>query len=143
MKVLINNKKVFYNYEIIDKYEAGIILNGPELKSILDGKVSISEAYVDINDGEAWLKQCHIDHYKSAKGFESSISETRTRKLLMHKVEIDKLQKKIKEKGLTIVVIDLHYNENKKVKVELALARGKKVYDKRETIKQRDLSRRE
>ena len=143
MKILINNKKAFYNYEIIDKYEAGIILNGPELKSILSGNISISEAYVDINDGEAWLKQCHIDHYKSAKGFEASISETRSRKLLLHKIEIEKLQKKVKEKGLTVTVLDFHYNDHNKVKVEIALVRGKKVYDKRETIKQRDLARRE
>ena len=113
----------------------------------MEGKTSIAESYVDIRDGEAWLLNCHIDNYDkgSSKNLLSSTryNPTRNRKLLLHKTEIQKLQKKVKEKGLALVTLDLHMNKHNKVKVEIALARGKKVYDKRETIKQRDLSRRE
>lgn len=142
MKLLANNKKAFYNYEILEKYEAGIKLHGGELKSTLEGNVSIAEAFADVKNNEMWLRQCHIDRYKQTGGFDKEESETRPRKLLLHKKEIIKIKKKIQEKGWTIVVLDLHYSDSKKVKVTLGIARGKKLHDKRETIKKRDLERR-
>lgn len=141
MRVLLNNKKAYHEYEILDKYEAGIKLTGCELKSILISNASIAESFVDIKNGEAWLKQCHIDKYKMSRGFEEH-DETRPRKLLLHKQEIKKLKKKVTEKGLTIVVLDVHYSGSKRVKVNIALARGKKLHDKREAIKKKDLERR-
>lgn len=143
MKILANNKKAFFNYEVLDKYEAGIKLSGPELKSILLGNVSIAEAFADIKGDEIWLKQCHVERYRMAgRGFDDEQEPTRPRKLLLHKKEIIKIKEKIREKGWTIVIIDLHYSDTKKVKATLGIARGKKNYDKRETIKKRDLERR-
>jgi SsrA-binding protein len=142
MKILANNKKAYFNYEILDKYEVGIKLTGGELKSILGGNVSIAESFADIKNGEMFIRQCHIDRYKYSNGFNDEMSETRERKLLLHKQEIQKIKKQTQEKGITIAILDLHYSETKRVKATIGIAKGKKLHDKRETIKKRDLERR-
>lgn len=135
------NKKAKFNYEILDTFEAGISLVGGEVKSIRAGRISLRESYVKIKDGELWLTQAHIpvpDYVPQYARFD----EKRDRKLLMHKKEILRLQSKVAEKGLTLVVISVYQPENsKKIKVKIALARGKKTYDKKQTIKERDIKR--
>lgn len=136
MKEILNNKKINFNYEIIDSFEAGIVLEGNEVKSIRDKKISIQESYVSIVNGEAILKQCHIPRYESANTFKI-IDETRERKLLLHKKQILKLQKAVEQEGLTIVPRSV-YTKSGKIKIEIVLAKGKKNYDKRESIKERE-----
>ena len=134
-----SNRKAFYNYEIIDKFEAGIVLHGPEIKSIRNSNLSIAESRVLINKGEAWLIGCHIAEYK----FDSSPDQNdpiRDRKLLLHKNQIDKLRGAKNQQGLTIIPLSIYLKRNL-IKVEIALARGKKRYDKRATIKERDSNR--
>ena len=134
-----SNRKAFYNYEIIDKFEAGIVLHGPEIKSIRNSNLSIAESRVLINKGEAWLIGCHIAEYK----FDSSPDQydpIRDRKLLLHKNQIDKLRGAKNQQGLTIIPHSIYLKRNL-IKVEIALARGKKRYDKRATIKERDSNR--
>jgi|TARA_B110000263_G_scaffold155583_1_gene135086 SsrA-binding protein len=136
---LAKNRKAYYDYEIIDKFEAGIILNGPEIKSIRNSNLSISESRVIINKGEAWLIGCHVAEYK----FDSSSANydpIRERKLLLHKKQIDRLGGTKSQQGLTIIPLSVYLKRNL-VKIEIALARGKKKFDKRASIKEKDSNR--
>lgn len=138
MKVLSTNKKAFFDYEIIEGLEAGVVLLGTEVKSAKEGKINLKDAFVKIMNGEAYLLNCHISPY--SHGNITNHDPTRTRKLLLHKKELNKLIGKSKEKGLTLVPLKMYLKGNK-IKVEIALAKGKKIYDKRESIKKKDLSR--
>lgn len=134
----IQNKKAKFDYEILDAYEAGIVLTGTEIKSIRDGKAQLKDSYAVIRNGEIFLLNMHISHYEQGNIFNHN--ETRTRKLLLHKKEILKLRDKIEVEGLTFVPIKLYFKGNK-AKILIGVARGKKTYDKRETIKKRDIDR--
>ena len=136
---LASNRKARHNFEILEKIEAGLVLTGTEVKSVKQGHLSIQESYVDINDSqEAWLIGCTIQPYDHGNVFNHE--QTRTRKLLLHKKEIVLLYKKIREKGLTIVPLKV-YLQRGKIKIQIGLARGKNVVDKRETLKKRESDR--
>jgi SsrA-binding protein len=137
-KVVATNKKARHNYHIDDEYEAGIVLAGTEVKAIREGRVSFKDSYADIKRGEVFLRQLHISPYKFA--YNANHESMRTRKLLLHSYEIKKLVGKIKEQGYTLVPLKIYF-KNDKIKVLLGLGKGKKLYDKRETIKQRDVKR--
>jgi SsrA-binding protein len=132
------NRKAHHDYFIIQTYEAGIALVGTEVKSLREGKVNLVDSYATIKNGEVWLLGVHISEYK--QGNINNHNPTRDRKLLLNKSEIRKLIGKTKEKGLTLVPLRMYF-KNGRVKVELALARGKKSYDKRETIAKKDFQR--
>jgi len=136
--VVANNKKAFHEYHILETYEAGVQLRGSEVKSIREGKASLKESYVLVRKGEAWLRGAHISSY-SHTGFEGHTA-VRNRKLLLHKKEIQKISSKLAEKGLTAVPTKL-YLKNGLIKLEFGLARGKKLHDKRESKKKRDVER--
>ncbi|WP_338990105.1 SsrA-binding protein SmpB [Spiroplasma endosymbiont of Seladonia tumulorum] len=138
MLTITVNKKARYNYEIIETYEAGIVLTGSEIKSIRNNDVSINEAFVIIRKNEAFVINMIIAQYKFSTSYISDAD--RTRKLLLHKKEIKKILQRIKLERLTLVLLKL-YLKNNYAKLEIALVRGKKNYDKRETIKQRDNER--
>ncbi len=135
----IKNKKAYHDYEILEKYEAGIALKGTEVKSLREGKANLRDAFVRIENGEAYLFNAYIAPYSHGNLFNHE--PTRKRKLLLHKSEIKRLFGKSQEKGLTIIPLRMYFNERGKVKVEIALARGRKKYDKREAIKRRELER--
>ena len=137
-RTLVQNRQARFNYEILEKVEAGIALMGTEVKSIREGKVNIKEAYADIRDGEAWLIGAHINPY--SHGNITNHNPLRERKLLLNAREIHRLQGKIMEKGLTLVPLRL-YLKGRLIKLELGVARGKKLVDKREDIKKRDQER--
>lgn len=134
----ILNRKARYDYEIEQVYEAGIVLTGTEIKSIRLGKVNLKDSYVIVRNGELFLLNTHISSYEKGNIFNHD--EDRTRKLLMHKKEILRLGSKVELLGYTLIPLKLYF-KNGKVKVEIGLAKGKKNYDKRETIKKRDLER--
>ena len=136
--VEIKNKKAYFDYEILEEIETGIVLTGTEIKSIRDGNVNLKDSYAIIRNGEVYLLNMHISEYKQGNIFNHE--ETRTRKLLLHKKEILKLRDKIELNGNTLVPLKLYFKGNK-VKILLGLAKGKKTYDKRETIKERDIAR--
>lgn len=138
-KVSIRNKKAGFQYEIIDKYVAGIQLTGTEIKSLRESKASIGEAYVYLNNFEVFVKNMYIAPYEN--GSYNNHDERRVRKLLLNKIEILKLEKKLKIQGYTIVPLHLFINSNGLAKIEIGLARGKKTYDKREDLKQKDAKR--
>ncbi len=138
MKIIANNKKATFEYEILDKYEAGIKLQGTEVKSIREGSCNINDSYVIIKNNKPYILNMNIAKYKNGNIFNHE--ETRTRELLLNKSEIRKLEAKVKEKGLSIVALKLYFKEAL-VKVEIALARGKNLRDKRDSIKERDVSR--
>ncbi len=139
MKIIATNKKAYYEYEIIDTFEAGIVLMGSEVKSIRQGHISLSNSFIQVNKGELWLKNCYIKNYEKTTSF--CPDERKMRKLLMKNKEILKLSSQISEKGLTLVPLKAYFNDRNMVKLEIALARGKKLYDKRRTIKERDQKR--
>ena len=134
----INNRKAKYDYEIIETIEAGIALTGTEIKSIRNGKANLKDSYATIKKGEGLLLNMHISPYEQGNIFNHD--ETRTRKLLLHKKEILKLNDKIRLEGYTLVPIKLYFKGNK-AKILLGIAKGKKTYDKREAIKKRDIER--
>ena len=138
MNIISNNRKSSYLYSFIDKYEAGIQLKGFEVKAIREGNVNIAESYVNIKNNEIFIVGMHIGEY-SHSGY-ATHHPTRERKLLMHKAEISKIKSKFETKGVTIVPLKLYF-KNGKAKLEIALAKGKKKWDKRETIKKRDIDR--
>jgi SsrA-binding protein len=139
MRILIKNRKATHEYEILEKYVAGISLLGAETKSIMMGNCSLTEGYVVLRGGEAFLTQVHISRYTKIDGFSDNINERRDRKLLLLKSEIKKLGKAVAEKGLTIVPLSLQYSDTKKIKVEIAICKGKKLYDKRHDLKKKQL----
>ena len=138
MKLICNNKKARYEYFIEDTFEAGIVLEGSEVKSIKDGHISLTDGFVSLKNNEVFLKNVYVKAYEKSSNF--TPEETRVRKLLLNKSEILKLKKKTEEKGYTIIPTRV-YLKDKLIKVEIALCKGKKLYDKRETIKQRDTQR--
>lgn len=138
-ELIAKNRKAKYNYELLDKYLAGISLQGTEVKSLRDGAMNFGDAFCMIDGGEVWLKSLHISEYK--QGNIHNHDPLRDRKLLLKKQEIQKLDKKIKEKGYSLVPTKLLFSNKGLCKVEIALAKGKKLYDKRESIKQKDLSK--
>jgi len=138
MKDIAVNKKAYHDYFIEDTYEAGLVLKGTEIKSVRAGKVSLKEAYVSFSDGEAFVKGMNIAIYKEASY--NNHDESRDRKLLLHKREITKLFSKCKIAGYTCIPLRMYYKNNK-VKLEIALAKGKTLYDKRESDKKRTMER--
>ena len=138
MQILANNKKAYFDYFIEEEFEAGIELKGTEVKSIKMTKVSIKESFIRIIKNEPFIMGMFVSNYSF--GNINNVNEIRVRKLLLHRKEIKKLQKKSKLLGYTIVPLNV-YNKNGLIKIKIGLARGKKNYDKRESIKQRDLSR--
>lgn len=138
MKLVANNKKAYHDFFIDEKYEAGIELHGTEVKSLRMGKCSIKEAFVRIENGEAFIYSMNISPYEKGNIFNKD--PLRIKKLLLHKVEIRKLGGKMSEKGYTIVPLQVYFKDGK-AKVEIGLARGKKLYDKREDIAKKDLRR--
>lgn len=139
MRIVAQNKKARYNYEILERIEAGISLLGTEVKSIREGRISLKESYAEIKGGEVFLLNCHVSPYEPASRFNHD--PTRERRLLLHRREIKRLTGKTQEKGLTLVPTKVFLNDKGKVKVEIALAKGKRAYKKREVIKERDRDR--
>ena len=136
------NRKARFNYEISDTYEAGLVLTGHEIKAIRKGQISLAESFVRPEKGELWLYNTHIANYQSGSNtnFAKQPDPTRKRKLLLHKQDILKLNSKVMEKGLTIMALKI-YIKGHRAKAEIGLAKGKKSYDKRRTIMERDLKR--
>lgn len=139
IKVVAGNRRAYHEYFFIDRYKAGIVLSGTEVKSVRLGKVNMSDAYCVFKDDELWLRHMHIAEYPQG-GLTNHIPK-HDRKLLLQKRELRRLQAKIKERGLTIVPVELFINERDCIKIEIALAKGKKAYDKRDSIKERDIKR--
>lgn len=139
MKVIANNKKARHEYFIDEVYEAGLVLTGTEIKSIRNGKVSIKEAYAKIIDGEVLILGMNISPYEQGNRF--NVDPLRPRKLLLHRREINKLIGKIKVGGVTLIPLRIYLNDRGRAKMEIAVARGKKLYDKRDTIAKRDTER--
>lgn len=140
-KTIATNKEGLFNYEIIDTYQAGLVLSGPEVKAAKLGQMSLKGSYVTIDpSGEAWLLKSYIAHYKPASGVQAKYDPSDKRKLLLHKKEISSLIGKIKQKGLTIIPINV-YTKKGLIKTDIALARGKTKIDKREAIKKREAGR--
>lgn len=138
-KINIRNKKAFHDYEITDRYTAGIQLSGTEIKSIRNGRASLGEAYCVFENGELYVRSMQIAEYAWASF--NGHSPGRDRKLLLNKPELKKLQRKVKESGLTIAALKLFISSSGYAKLEIGLARGKREYDKRETIKRKDTQR--
>lgn len=137
-KLLASNRAAYHEYHILEKYEAGIALTGTEVKSVLDGRVQLKEGYVAVRDGEAWLFNAHISPY--AHGNRENHEPLRTRKLLLHRKEIEQLGEATIKQGMTLVATRV-YLKHRRIKVEVAVARGKKMYDKRETEMRRTVDR--
>lgn len=140
MKSITKNKKAYFEYQILEKYTAGIKLQGSEVKSIKAGKVSIAEAYCFISNGEIFIKGMHVTEHKEG-GKHNNHEPVRDRKLLMKKKEIIKLGENISQKGLTIVPLEIILTNTSLIKLEIGLAKGKNLYDKRNSIKDKDLKR--
>ncbi|MGD9345019.1 MAG: SsrA-binding protein SmpB [Candidatus Aminicenantes bacterium] len=139
MRLVAKNKKATFNYEILETYEAGIALLGSEVKSIREGRISLKESYAEIKGGEVFLVNCHVSPYEASSRFNHD--PLRERKLLLHRREIKRLTGKTQERGLTLVPTKVLISDKGKVKVEIALAKGKRAYQKREAIRERDRDR--
>ena len=137
-KIVATNKQAYHNYNIIETYEAGLVLQGSEVKSIREGQINLKDSFIRIDDGEAYILNMYIAPYKPAAKLQHD--PYRKRKLLLHKREILKLMGKVQEKGLTIIPTKIYF-KNGKAKVEIALAKGKAKHEKRQAIKERDLKR--
>jgi SsrA-binding protein len=137
-KLIASNRAAFHEYHILDKYEAGAVLQGTEVKSLMDGRVQLKDSYVAVRDGEVWLFNMHISHY--THGNRMNHDPLRTRKLLLHKREIEKLDKETTVKGMTLVITRIYWR-NGRIKFEIGVAKGKKLYDKRETEMRRTIER--
>jgi SsrA-binding protein len=138
IKVVATNRKAYHDYHIEETHEAGIALTGTEIKSVRAGSVNLKDSYAVVKDGEAWLLNVHISSYEPAS--RQNVDPDRTRKLLLHRNEINRLMGRVQEKGLTIIPLRMYLKHNR-AKVELALVRGKRQYDKREAIAKRDTDR--
>jgi SsrA-binding protein len=138
-RVVADNRKARFNYFIDETFEAGVSLTGTEVKSLRQGKATIAEAYADARDGEIWLINSNIPEYLQANRFNHA--PKRPRKLLLHKRQISKLVGAVEREGMTLIPLKLYFNERGRAKIELALARGKKLYDKRDTEKKRSWDR--
>jgi SsrA-binding protein len=138
-KVVATNRKAYHDYFIEEKLEAGVMLRGTEVKSLRDGRVNLQDSYASVDDGEVFLHHCHISPY--SHGNIMNHEPLRARKLLLHRKEINKLIGKTQQKGLTLIPLRIYFSKQGRAKVELALAKGKKQYDRRETIKAREAGR--
>lgn len=138
-KTIAKNRHAYHDYEIVEKFEAGIELVGCEVKSLQENNAQITDAFCLIRNGECWLNNLHIPPY--SHGNIANVDSDRKRKLLLHKKEIRHLVQKTEEKGFAIIPLAMYYAKNGKVKVEIALARGKKLHDKRQSMKERDVNR--
>ncbi len=138
-KVVATNRKAYHDYFIEEKFEAGIVLTGTEVKSLREGRVNLQESYASVREGEVFLHHCHISPY--SHGNIMNHDPLRVRKLLLHKKEINKLLGKTQQKGLTLVPLRIYFSKRGQAKVELGLAKGKKLYDRRESIKTREAGR--
>ena len=137
MKNIYKNKKAYFEYEILEKFEAGMVLKGSEVKSIREGKINFIDSYCEICEGEIYCKGLHISQYKDASY--NNDDPLRNRKLLLNKKEINKISARIKERGLSCVPLSVYFNKRNFVKMEIGLGRGKRLYDKREKIKKNDV----
>lgn len=137
-QLIAKNKKAYHEYEVLDRFEAGVALLGTEVKSIREGRVNLKESYARVKDGEIWLENCHISPY--THGTYSNHEPMRSRKLLLHRREINKLIGSTVKKGLTLVPLSMYFKDGK-VKIEIALVRGKQLYDKRETARRKTVER--
>jgi SsrA-binding protein len=138
-KAVATNRKAYHDYFIEEKFEAGIVLQGTEVKSLREGRVNLQDSYASVKGGEAFLHQCHISPY--SHGNIMNHEPLRTRKLLLHRKEINKLLGKTQQQGLTIVPLRIYFSKRGLAKVELGLAKGKKQHDRRESIKRREAGR--
>jgi SsrA-binding protein len=139
VKIVTDNRRARHDYSILETYEAGIALTGTEVKSLRSGKANIKDSYARVENGELILHDMHISPYEQGNRFNHE--PRRPRRLLMHRYEIQRLYGKIREKGLTLIPLKVYFNERGRAKVELALAKGKRLYDKREAIAARDAQR--
>ena len=135
----LRNRNAYHEYAIEDKYSAGMVLSGTEVKSLREGKVSFNDSYCFLHKGEMWVKSLHIAEY--SHGTSSNHDPVQDRKLLLQKRELKKIEGKIKEKGYTVVPLRIYFNEKGIAKMEVGLGKGKRLYDKRDTIRQRDTER--
>ncbi len=138
MKIILKNKKAKFNYFILDKYEAGIELKGVEVKSIYNQKLSLDESYISIKNGEMFIVNMHVTQHEQGNRYNQD--PIRIRKLLMHKNEISRLDVKCKKESLTLIPTMIYW-KNKKIKIEVGLAKGKKLHDKRESLKEKDIKK--
>ena len=139
MKSICTNRKAYHEYHIDETFEAGIVLTGTEVKSLREGKANLKDSYAKIKDGEIFLVNAHISPYSCGNIFNHE--PKRDRKLLMHKREINRLFGKVKERGYTLVALSMYFDKRNRAKLEIALAKGKTLYDKRESIKRKDEKR--
>lgn len=137
-RLVAQNKKARHDYHIEDTYEAGLVLHGTEVKSLREGRASLVDGFVDVDNGEVWLHNVHIPEY--AQGSWTNHAARRKRKLLLNRVEINKIERKTGDKGYTIVPLSLYFKDGR-AKIEIALARGKKEYDKRHSLAERQANR--
>lgn len=137
-RLVTENRKARHDYEILETFEAGMVLSGSEVKSLRAGKANLKDSFARVDRGEAFLLNAHVSHYSAASRF--GHEPERTRKLLLHRAEIDKLAARIQERGLTVVPLKIYFKGGR-AKVLLGVGRGKKSYDKRESIKQREMQR--
>ena len=135
---IVNNRHAFHEYHILDKFEAGVALQGTEVKSLMSGLIQLKESYVSVKDGEVWLFNAHISQY--SHGNINNHEPLRTRKLLLHRKEIEKLEKETTIKGMTLVVTRIYWKSGR-IKFEIGVAKGKKLYDKREDLKSRTIEK--
>ncbi|MCL2334452.1 MAG: SsrA-binding protein SmpB [Endomicrobia bacterium] len=140
-KVLASNRKAFYNYEILDKIETGIVLSGYEVKSARRSNISLVDSVVRFSNGEAFADNMFIAPYEQISTHVADYDAKRKRKLLMHKSEITRMHTKVKEKGLTVIPLEVYLSKEGRIKVLIGLAKGKKTYDKKESIKRKDIDR--
>ncbi|MEG0323258.1 MAG: SsrA-binding protein SmpB [Raoultibacter sp.] len=138
-KLIAKNKRAFHEYEVLDRFEAGIELVGTEVRSLRDNNCQLTDAFILVRDGEAWLNNLHISPY--AHGNINNVDPDRRRKLLLHKKEIREIGAAVKEKGMAIIPLKMYFAKNSLVKVEIAIAKGKKLYDKRASMAERDTRR--
>lgn len=137
-KDIINNRQAYHEYHILDKYEAGVVLRGTEVKSVMTGRIQLKESYVAVKENEVWLLNAHISQY--SHGNINNHEPLRARKLLLHRREIERLAKETTVKGLTLVVTRIYW-KNGRIKFEIGVAKGKKLFDKRETLKNKTIDR--
>lgn len=138
-KIIAKNKRAFHEYEVLDRFEAGLELKGTEVRSLRDNNCQLTDAFITIRNGEAWLHNLHISPFLN--GNINNVDPDRKRKLLLHKKEIRQLGEQVKEKGMAVIPLKMYFAKNSLVKLEIAVARGKKLYDKRASMAERDSRR--
>ena len=136
---IVNNRKAYFEYHVLEEFEAGIVLLGSEVKSIREGNVTLTDSFIYLKSGEVWIKNFKVSRYKQTHKYESH-DDNREKKLLLTKVQISKISRMMDEKGVTCVPLQV-YSKNNKLKVKIGVVKGKKLYDKRQSIKERDIKR--